>query len=315
MSEYRLPNFIVVGAAKSGTTSIYQYLKQHEDVFMSPIKETHFFSSDIDSKKFRKDYAAALNKDLTAYVNGPMDKEIFHAFVTDFEIYKKLFKNAGTKKAIGEVTNSYLYSKDAAKNIRNTIPDAKVIMILRNPVERIFSHYLMDIRSGVEQLPFRQAVDKDMNKNPKGWGISNVYVEIGMYADQVERYISQFPGDQLKIILFDDFKKDAKAVMESVFNFLEISPNTDIDFNVRYNKAFIPKSKLIGKLNAQRKLKLAVKNIVPQSVKSFFKKTFYTDKNLPKLSSNDKSWLIELYRNDISRLSGLLNRDLSDWLK
>lgn len=313
--EKILPNFIVVGAAKSGTTSIYQYLKQHSQVYMSPVKETHFFSSDIDPKKFRPDYAQALNKDLTAYVNGPMDKEIFHAFVTDWEIYKKLFKNATGKKAIGEVTNSYLFSTSAAANIKQYLPQTKVIMILRNPIERIFSHYLMDIRSGVEKLPFKEAVIKDMNKNPKGWGISNVYVEIGMYSQQVKRFMEQFPKEQLMIILFDDFKKDAAGVMKNIFSFIGIDTETNIDFSVRYNKAFIPKSKWVGKINSQRKLKLFLKDLMPKSMKSLFKKAMFTDKNLPVMSADEKQFLVDLYKEDISQLGKLLNRDLSNWIK
>lgn len=150
----KLPNFFIVGSAKSGTTSIYNYLKQHPDIFMSPIKETHYFSTDIDSSKFRPDYAANLNINIDSWLDGDQKKEIFHAFVKDWDKYLKLFKNSGNQKAIGEVTNSYLYSKEAAKNIRSKFPEGKIIMILRNPVERAFSHFLMDLKSGLETGSF-----------------------------------------------------------------------------------------------------------------------------------------------------------------
>src|SRR5580765_4773440 len=142
----KLPNFFIVGAAKSGTTSLYEYMKMHPEVYMAPIKETHHFSTDIDNTQFRPNYARSLNKDLTSFLEGDMSDGIFHAFVKDWNQYVKLFGKVNSEKAIGEVTNSYLYSHEAAQNILSRFPNAKVIMILRNPIDRAFSHYLMDLR-------------------------------------------------------------------------------------------------------------------------------------------------------------------------
>jgi hypothetical protein len=313
-SESKLPNFFVVGAAKSGTTSLYEYLKLHPEVYMAPIKETHHFSTDIDNSKFRPNYARSLNKDLTGFLSGNMEEGIFHAFVKDWNEYVQLFKKVNGEKAIGEVTNSYLYSKEAAKNIISKFPDAKVIMMLRNPVDRAFSHYLMDLRIGYETANFMTALKKDLARNPKGWGISNLYIEIGMYYEQVRRFIEVFPEPQRRIYIFDDFVKNPEAMMKDIFRFLEVSETTIIDFSRKYNPSFIPKNKLIGKLNTQKKVKDWLKGVLPKSVKSKFKKTFYTDRDLPKIKSEERKFLQDIFRDDIEKLSALLHRDLSAWL-
>lgn len=311
----KLPNFFIVGSAKSGTTSIYNYLKQHPDIFMSPIKETHHFSTDIDSSKFRPDYAANLNINIDSWLNGDQKKEIFHAFVKDWDKYLKLFKNSENQKAIGEVTNSYLYSKEAAKNIRSKFPEGKIIMILRNPVERAFSHFLMDLKSGLETGSFLEAFKKDMAKSNKGWGISNVYYEIGMYYEQVKRYLTIFPQEQIKIILYDDYRNDAIKTLKEICNFLNIDSNFEFEFSKEHNKAMIPKSGAVALMMRQKGLKAFAKKIFPKSWKNIISKIFFTNKNLPKLSVDDRKYLIELYKEDIQKLSQLINRDLTSWVK
>ena len=305
----KLPNFFVVGAAKSGTTSLYEYMKMHPQIYMAPIKETHHFSTDIDNSKFRPNYARSLNKDLSKFLETDMQEGIFHAFVKERDQYDKLFKNVKDEKAIGEITNSYLYSQEAARNIFTRFPDAKVIMMLRNPIDRAFSHYLMDLRIGYETNDFMTALKKDMARDPKGWGISNLYVEIGMYAEQVKRFIEIFPERQRRIYLFDDFKKDAGAVVKDMFTFLGVDPNVDIDYSQKFNPSFIPKNKLIGKLNTQKKIKDWLKGVLPKSVKSKFKKTFYTDKDLPKITPAERKFLADIFRNDVMKLGKVLNRD------
>ncbi len=311
----KLPNFFIVGSAKSGTTSIYNYLKQHPDIFMSPIKETHHFSTDIDSSKFRPDYAANLNINIDSWLDGDQKKEIFHAFVKDWDKYLKLFKNSENQKAIGEVTNSYLYSKEAAKNIQSKFPEGKIIMILRNPVERAFSHFLMDLKSGLETGSFLEAFKKDMAKSNKGWGISNVYYEIGMYYEQVKRYLTVFPQEQIKIILYDDYRNDAIKTLKEICNFLNIDSNFEFEFSKEHNKAMIPKSGAVALMMRQKGLKAFAKKIFPKSWKNIFSKIFFTNKNLPKLSVDDRKYLIELYKEDIQKLAQLINRDLTSWVK
>ncbi len=311
----KLPNFFIVGSAKSGTTSVYNYLKQHPAVFMSPIKETHHFSTDIDSAKFRPDYAANLNRNIDAWLDGSQKKEIFHAFVKDWNKYEKLFKHATNQQALGEVTNSYLYSTAAAKNIHDKFPEGKIIMILRNPVERAFSHFLMDVKGGRESGNFIDALKSDMNKKEKGWGISNVYVEIGLYYEQVKRYLDKFPSNQVKIILYEDYRTNATIILNEICEFLNIDSDFEFEFSREHNKAMIPRSGFVAFIIRQNKLKNFVLDLLPKTGKRIIKKLFYSENNLPKLLTEDRKYLVELYKEDIQKLSKLINRDLSGWIK
>ena len=179
------PNFLVIGAAKCGTTSLYHYLRQHPDVYMSPIKEPNHFSTDIQPSDFSSEYKLyekSKNLDIEKFVNGDMKEDQWGAYVHNKEQYLKLFRFAGNKKAIGEISNSYLYSNVAATQIRNEYPDMKIVAILRQPAERAYSHYMANLRDGRTVLPFRQEVEKDDAKIKHGWGISHLYYELGRYA-------------------------------------------------------------------------------------------------------------------------------------
>ena len=126
-----LPNFFIVGAPRAGTTSLYRYLRRHPQVFMPAVKEPHFFAN--------------INPD-------PDQRHLFPAM--DEGQYVRLFRGALHYRAIGEASPSYLVTKGAAERIKARVPNAKIIMLLRDPTERAFSHYLMDIRDGLQSLPF-----------------------------------------------------------------------------------------------------------------------------------------------------------------
>lgn len=315
MSNQKLPTFFIVGAAKAGTTSIYNYLAKHKQVYMSPIKEPHHFTSDMDTEHFRENYKPVMNKNLTAYLDGDMKEEVFQAYIREWTQYVKLFKNVKDEKAIGEVSNSYLFSTTAAKNIHDKIPDAKIIIVLRNPIDRAFSHFIMDLRLGYAQPPFIDALKKDMALPIKGWAISNLYVEIGLYYQQVKRYMELFPREQLHIILFDDLKKDTTKEMKKIFSFIDVDPDEAIDYSETYNEATLPRNNFIGWLYRNRNLKAKVAGLMPKAIKKYFKKAALTNKTLPVLTQEDRTFLSPFFQDDITKLSALINRDLSSWSK
>jgi len=144
----KYPSFFVVGAAKAGTSSLYFYLKQHPEIYMSPIKETFYFCTDIREKNFKTPFKIKNNWDIHSYLNQSKLEEKHLAYIEEWEDYIQLFREANNENAIGEVCNGYLYSKVTAGNIISKIPNGKIIMILRNPIERAFSHFLMDLRDG-----------------------------------------------------------------------------------------------------------------------------------------------------------------------
>jgi len=164
----KLPNFFIVGAAKAGTTSLYNYLKQHPDIYMSPIKEPNYFAKDIDINLFRKDYKKTALIDTQKYFSKPKLEELHLAFITELEDYIKLFQKVSNEKVIGETSVSYLYSKVAAKEIKKLVPDAKIVIILRDPIERAYSHYLMNLKEGlITERNFIKEILVDYNKSYK----------------------------------------------------------------------------------------------------------------------------------------------------
>jgi hypothetical protein len=137
-SPAALPNFFVVGAPKAGTTSLYHYLDQHPQIFMSPIKEPNYFATEIRPENFGDELQPQVAEDLRElqeYLQGPMREKRFGGLVSQWDDYLRLFQSVETEKAIGEASVCYLWSKTAAANIRSRIPGAKIIMILRNPAE------------------------------------------------------------------------------------------------------------------------------------------------------------------------------------
>lgn len=314
-------NLFIVGVAKGGTTSAYNILKQHNNIFMSPLKEPHHFSTDINPKGFRKDYKSSYisDKNLKKYLDSNMNEEVFLAYIREEVDYHKLFKNINNEKYLGEISNSYLYSKVAAENIYKYNSESKIVMILRDPIERAFSHYLMDLRMGFVNGAFTDEVIKDFQADNKGWGITNQYIELGLYYSQVKRYIEQFPKEQIHIMYFDDLKKDSKKVYTKLFEFLNLNYD-DYDFSIletKQNKAKLPKRyfKLINDFLAKSGIKNIVLNLLGKDIKSKIKNFIYTDKNIPKLSSPDREALSIYFRSDIDKLEKLLDKDLSNWKK
>jgi len=156
MDNIKLPNFLIVGAPKSGTTSLYYYLKEHPEIYMSKLKEPHFFSKECKNLPFRGPKDESLGS--TKYMN------------LTWEDYQNLFKGAITYKAVGEASADYLYYfKCSIKNIKKYLGNPKIIIILRNPIERAFSAYLHMLRDGREYLSFREALHMEEERKKNNW--------------------------------------------------------------------------------------------------------------------------------------------------
>ena len=313
----KLPTFLIVGAVKAGTTSLHEYLQMHPEVFMSPVKETnHFSDGDMLFEHFNVDYKQDVNVNLDKYLAGPMDKKIHIAHVRTFEQYQQLFRDVKGEKAIGEVSNSYLYLPNTAATIHKVLPEVKIVMILRNPVERLYSQYLMNLKLGkIIEKDLLKEIQHDQNKQVKGWGVSHLYLEVGNYYEQVKKYYDTFPANQMKVILFDDFKKDAAGTMKDLFAFLGVDENFQLDMSARYNEAGMPR---FGKLNywlTQIGVYGLVKKIFSPELKEKIKSIIYTKNNIPKITDAEKKYLQDYYHSDINALSKLIQRDLSAWMK
>ena len=319
MENYKtiLPTFIVVGANKGGTTSIYHYLKQHKQVYLSPVKEPHFFSKDIDVNLFKREFAQNKLQDIDKYVNGEMKEEFHAAFIRDIEQYKKLFSKVQDQKAVGELSTSYLFSEVAAKEIKALIPDCKIIICLRNPFERAYSHYRMNLWTGnSNEFDFYKALVEDYDYKPKVWGNAHLYTEIGLYYQQVKRYLDLFGKDNVKIIFTEDMKKNAAQVVKELYEFIGVDSSFVPDTSTRYNEVFTPKYKNITWFLNKSGIRPLMKRLSPQVLKNIFVKVFYKGKGEKgEIPANAKQFMLEKFSEDISKLSVLLNKDLSNWIK
>lgn len=310
------PNFFVVGVVKGGTTSLYQYLVQHPQVYMSPVKETNYFSRDaIDEKLFATDYKHDVDVNIKAYLKTDFSQTIHIAHITDDDDYNQLYKNVKTELAIGEISNSYILYPGVAQKIYDYNPKSKIVMILRNPVERAFSQYIMNLRQGkMLNKNFIEEISEDA-KNPKqGWGANHQYLSIGNYYQQVKWYLEVFPKEQVKIYLFDDYKANPTDILQDLSKFLGVD-NFNFDTNEKYNEAGMPRFSKINYFINQTGIISFAKKIFPHHWRAPLKKMLYRGDNIPKLKEEDKHWLINYYKEDVLKLQGLIDKDLSKWLK
>lgn len=313
------PNFFIVGVPKAGTSSIGHYLNQHPDVYISSIKEPFFFSKDICEKDFDSDYRRRAALDVDAYLrHSPLPKKHI-AHITDYSHYMELFRDVEKEKAIGELSTGYLYSSQAAEEIFRFNPAAKIVMVLRHPVERAYSHYQMHIRDFMQfDYNFLSALEEDISTVEKGWGKSHLYVELGLYFNQVKRYLDLFPKEQVKIFLYEDLQRDQAQFMEELFTFLEVDTlkSAAINYSERKNSARYPKVKisknLAGTVNFFRNY---IARKMPDKIKDLIRVALFSNKKLPRLQRHEFAHALKLFEADIQKLSILTKRDLQSWLQ
>ncbi len=306
------PNFFIIGAAKSGTTTLYDYLDNHKNIYLSPIKEPNYFSSDIKVDQFSISYRNNTVLDTKSYFSNNDLPELQVTFIRDFEEYKTLFKDVTDELAIGEASTSYLYSGKAAQNIYEFNQGSKIIAILRNPIERAFSHYLMALRYGFTHQNFRKAVESDINKNKKGWGISELFIELGLYYQQLKRYYDIFPHNNIRIYLFEDLVKNPQFVINDCCKFLGVK-SVNLHVKKHSNKAQVPKMKFINTFITKTGLKKMILGLISSRQKETLKQIAYSD-DVPEISQKDAEFLESIFQDDIKKTSHLIGKDLGHWL-
>ncbi|MCM1981522.1 sulfotransferase family protein [Lyngbya confervoides] len=295
-----LPNFLIIGAAKAGTTSLYDYLSQHPQVFMSPLKEPKYFALEGEPLNFQ----------------GP-SQIINHTSVNSLAEYCQLFSGVRQEQAIGEASPLYLFSEQAARRIRQRLPQVKLIAILRNPVDRAFSSYSHLLREGFETLEFEAALDAEPERIRQRWAPLWYYQAKGFYARQLSPYFEEFPPEQIKIYLFEDFCQDTLGVVQEIYQFIGVDPRFEPQF-LRRNVSGIPKNKALHRLLTQDNwLKSLLKGMLPvefaQTLALHLKNHNLGEKVA--LRPETRRRLQRLYREDIQQLEVLIGRDLSPWLQ
>jgi Sulfotransferase family len=303
-TEVILPNFLIVGASKSGTTSLYHYLKEHPEVYMPESKEPRFFVSSVYTKLSADD---------------PRHSSLKSQTVATFENYMNLFREAHGYKAIGEASVTYLYYFEVAiPKIKRLLGGVKIIIFLRNPIERAFSAYSYLFRDKFEVLGFEECLELEEERKCSNWSSLNLYKSEGLYYQQVKAYLENF--DQIKVYLYDDLLKDTLGVVRDVYAFLEIDRTFVPDVRTRYNVSGTPQSQFVHRFLTEsnlfkRSAKPVVDLLLPKARRDKIVERLKA-KNLHKLELNPKTRerLKNTYREDILMLQDLIHKDLTHWL-
>jgi hypothetical protein len=218
----KLPTFLIIGANRAGTTSLFAYLAQHPDVFMPVVKEPMFFTG-AGKPQLQGD----LNK---ASLSRPVA-------TTTLEEYASLFEESQSGQLRGEASTSYLANPRCAAAIHDIIPDVRLVAILRNPIDRAFSNYLMYWGRGIETRTFDQCVLDEIEGRDHGIPQGRWYLRLGLYADAIRRFQAVFGRDALLIASYDEFCENPRAVYARVLEHIGANPSFAPDMTVHYNRA------------------------------------------------------------------------------
>jgi hypothetical protein len=297
----QLPNFLIIGVQKAGTTSIYNYLKQHPQVYMSPVKETNFLEKDWEQ----------LAKD---GLRTPQAKKI-----DTFEKYCNLFEEVTDEIAIGEDSPNYLFHYDTSiELIKRYVPHAKLIAVLRNPVERAHSDYLMHVRDaiGEKHKTLLEQIEYSAHKS--------FVLRKGFYGSHLKHFYDNFDRQQIQVYLYDDLCKDAVKFMQEMYQFIGVDSSFVPDVSQKAQTAAVPKNQFVNKLLRKQNplraatglmLKLFLPEEKRQAIRSNLIRLNSGNKSKAALSPEERQALVDLYREDILQLQALIERDLSAWLK
>lgn len=300
----KLPNLLIVGAAKCGTSSLHKYLDQHPQIYMSKVKEPRFISSQVNPFP----------------LNGPGDHKVEAWYVKDYEGYTKLFEGSEGYPVVGESSADTLYFyQRTIPVIRQYHGDPKIIIMLRNPVKRAFSAYQHLVRDLREELSFEDGLREEANRIRDNWELIYHYTAVSFYHDSVKAFLDNFSS--VKIILTEDQEKRPQQVLRDIFRFLDVDPNCDINTEIRYNMSGKPKSQWLHQFffegNVARKFAQPIVRTLfsPETRMRIAQKI--QEKNLTRLTINPdtRKRLHTYFEEDIRKMETLLNRDLSLWRK
>lgn len=310
-----LPNFFIAGAPKAGTTSLYHYLDQHPEIYMSPLKEVSYFSEEVREKNFApalRKQAANAAQSMREYLDAGAPVKRFGGIVDDWDDYCSLFARAGDAKAIGEGSVCYLWSRSAPRRIAEVIPDAKIIVILRNPVDRAFSQYLHNYADGAVRWSFTQHLDAAFarNESDRQCSIVHPFLELGLYAEQLRRYFDHFPREQIGIWLYEDTKKP--GFLSEVFDFLGVQTSFRPDTRKHYLQQEVTSVPRLRSVLRALPIWKRLKPFIPDPLLSTLHHAAYRPGTSENTLPADRKRLEEYYAASVAELEVLMARNLPE---
>ena len=285
-------DFFIVGAPKAGTTSLYHYLNEHSEIEMSSQKEPDFFSDQ------------SLQKQKLYYDKNRIDT---------LEKYNSLFEREDVILR-GDSSVSYLFYEDVPHKIITYNPDAKIIIMLRNPIDRAFSHYLMDYSLGLISESFETIIQKQ-SKHKNANLFYQQYIQVSEYSKQIKRYLEVFSKENIHFIDYEDFKNDSSDVVNSVFLFLGVNDDFQPYLKKKYNTYTAPKNSLIRYVYSFVACRKMVANILSKNLTKTIRNLLFRSDKKPQLTELTRNFLIKHFESDVRELSELLNKDFTKWIR
>lgn len=292
----RLPTFIMIGAAKAGTTALYWYLAEHPQVFMSRLKETNYFAYGVGGDG-RLLYG---------------DPELHSFPVRTIDEYEALFAGAAEARAVGEISPIYLESPHTAGRIHETLPQADILGVIRHPVDRAYSDYQMYLRSRGRRLE----PGRDLTVS-SAWAQPNSHwMRIGRYHEALSRYFAVYPRERVHVLLFDDLRRDPIGFVQELYRCVGVDTGFVPDLDTPHNVGGVPASMLVERLLMSKRIKAAIEPWVPKPVADLARHVRTRNlRRAPALPAGVRSELIEHFREDILKTSDLIGRSLAHWLE
>jgi len=280
------PNFFIAGAPKAGTSSLHAYLQSVPGIFMSRIKEPNFFS----------------------HVVVPDDHPVRP--IRDTESYLRLFAAAGDARIVGEASPTYLADPEAPALMQRFAPSCRVLISVRDPVERAFSHYLMLRNNSLVEGSFAEELKRGLRLQERR-NIILLRPDVGLYFEQVRRHLDVFGGERVHVVIFEEFMKDVPGGLRRITQFLGI----DHDFRDFKAPAYRPfaevRGPLVRYLFGNRTVSRLSEALIPQGARRWVREKFLVRKAAkPAMDAESREFLTDYYRADVARLSALLERPL-----
>lgn len=291
-----LPNLILIGANKAGTTSFHSYLGQHPEVFMCTPKEPMFFAT------WGKEPPRAVD---------PRSSPNATYFFSTVESYQRLFEKGRDAKVRGESSTTYLANPACAPRIRELVPEARILAILRNPVDRAFSNWSMYRFWRHEKMTFESAVEEELATGRTSYPEGMRYLSLGFYTGPLRCYLDAFPGPQSKIVLYDDLNRQPYAVYADVCRFLGIDSNFVPDMERHLHVSSLERFPRWSILN--RGLSLTERVARKLALSGAEKQIRRVRLERPQLAMSTRRRLTDYYRSEVTALESLIDRDLSAW--
>jgi len=280
------PDFFIVGGSRCGTTSLYSYLKQHPDVFLPERKEPHYYSSQSTPLPY---WLLPLKSIITK------------------QDYLQLFEDSKENMIVGDASSTYLMNLDAPKLIFEDNPNAKIIISLRNPIDRTYTAYLAQYRSGNEKRSFGESIRRDFSAIT-GEELQRQSALNSDYYEYVKNYYHYFPKEHIKIIIFEEFIKNPKQTMKELLHFLNLSTELNIKYE-QYNEFKFPKNEVSKAIVNNRFIVNISLALIPAKIRHYIFRRLVT-RTKPLMLEKDRDFLKEKYVMGVKKLESLLNKNL-----